>query len=53
MKKEPSREGLISGVDQPLLRQMEIVAEGYPEKAAELLGTYRLFNEEHHEDLIG
>ena len=36
MKKEPPREALMSSVGQPLPRQMEILAEGRPEKAAEL-----------------
>ena len=47
-----SREVLMANVGQPLPRQMEILADGDPEKAQELLESYRLHNEEHHEDLI-
>ena len=52
LKKEISRETLMSGVGQPLPRQMEILADGDPEKAQELLETYHFLNEEHHEDMI-
>lgn len=31
---------------------MEILADGDPEKAQDLLETYRLHNEKHHQDLI-
>jgi pyrophosphatase PpaX len=44
LKKELSRETLMSGVGQPLPRQLEILTDGHPEKAQELLETYRLFN---------
>ncbi len=47
-----SREVLMANVGQPLPRQMEILVDGDPEKAQELLESYRLHNEEHHEDLI-
>jgi pyrophosphatase PpaX len=47
--RELPRETLMANVGQPLPRQMELLD---PEKAQELLETYRLHNEEHHEDLI-
>ena len=47
--REMSRETLMANVGQPLPRQMELLA---PEKVQELLKTYSLFNEEHHDDLI-
>jgi pyrophosphatase PpaX len=46
---EPSREVLMANVGQPLPRQMELLD---PEKAEELLETYHLYNDEHHECLI-
>src|SRR4051812_31424005 len=46
---EPSREVLMANVGQPLPRQMELLD---PEKAEELLETYHLYNDEHHEGLI-
>ena len=46
---EAPREVLMVNVGQPLPRQMEVFDS---EKAAELLEVYRLYNEEHHEDLI-
>lgn len=48
--REPSREALMANAGQPLPRQMELLD---PTKAEELLETYRLYNEEHHEGLIG
>jgi pyrophosphatase PpaX len=45
----PSREVLLANVGQPLPRQMELLD---PERAEELLTSYRLHNEELHEDLI-
>src|ERR687897_633266 len=45
----PSREVLLANVGQPLPRQMELLD---PERAEELLASYRLHNEELHEDLI-
>ncbi len=48
----PNREVLMANVGQPLPRQMEILADGDLEKTQELLETYRLHNEEHHQDLI-
>jgi pyrophosphatase PpaX len=45
----PSREVLLANVGQPLPRQMELLD---PERAEELLESYRLHNEELHEDLI-
>ena len=45
----PSREALLANVGQPLPRQMELLD---PERAEELLESYRLHNEELHEDLI-
>jgi len=49
LDRELPRETLMANVGQPLPRQMELLD---PEKAQELLETYRLHNEEHHEDLI-
>jgi pyrophosphatase PpaX len=46
---ELSREVLLANVGQPLPRQMEFLD---PERAEELLESYRLHNEELHEDLI-
>ncbi len=46
---ELPRETLMAHVGQPLPRQMELLD---PEKTEELLETYRLHNEAHHEDLI-
>jgi pyrophosphatase PpaX len=46
---EPSREVLTANVGQPLPRQMELLD---PEKAEELLETYHLYNDAHHEGLI-
>ena len=48
--REPSREALMANAGQPLPRQMELLD---PTRAEELLETYRLYNEEHHEGLIG
>jgi pyrophosphatase PpaX len=45
----PSREVLLANVGQPLPRQMELLDF---ERAEELLESYRLHNEELHEDLI-
>ncbi len=45
----PSREVLLANVGQPLPRQMELLD---PARAEELLASYRLHNEELHEDLI-
>jgi pyrophosphatase PpaX len=47
--REMSREALMANVGQPLPRQMELFDH---EKAQELLRTYSLFNEEHHDALI-
>ncbi len=47
-----NRETLMANVGQPLPRQMELLADGQPEKAEELLETYLHYNEELHEDLI-
>src|SRR3712207_786708 len=44
-----SREALLANVGQPLPRQMNLLD---PERADELLESYRLHNEELHEDLI-
>ena len=49
LEREMGREELMANVGQPLPRQMEVFD---PEKAEDLLETYRLYNEEHHEDLI-
>lgn len=45
-----SREALLANVGQPLPRQMELLAEG--ERVEDLLQSYRLHNEEHHDALI-
>ncbi len=50
--RELPRETLMANVGQPLPRQMEILSDDRPEKAQELLESYRLHNEEHHADLI-
>jgi pyrophosphatase PpaX len=47
--REIGREQLMANVGQPLPAQMEAFD---PEKVAELLEVYRLYNEEHHEALI-
>jgi pyrophosphatase PpaX len=47
--REMSREALMANVGQPLPRQMELFDR---EKVQELLRTYSLFNEEHHDALI-
>ena len=47
--REMSREVLMANVGQPLPRQMELLDH---EKAQDLLRTYSLFNEEHHDALI-
>lgn len=47
--REPSREVLMAHAGQPLPRQMELLDSG---KAEELLESYRIYNEEHHEGLI-
>lgn len=44
------REVLLANVGQPLPRQMELLAEG--ERVEDLLQSYRLHNEEHHDALI-
>lgn len=46
----PSREVLLANVGQPLPRQMELLDS---ERAEELLESYRFYNEELHEALIG
>jgi pyrophosphatase PpaX len=48
--REISREILMANVGQPLPRQMELLSA---EHAGELLESYRLHNEEHHDALIG
>jgi pyrophosphatase PpaX len=48
--REISREILMANVGQPLPRQMELLDA---EHAGELLESYRLHNEEHHDTLIG
>jgi len=48
--REISREILMANVGQPLPRQMELLSA---EHAEELLESYRLHNEEHHDTLIG
>ncbi len=50
--RELSRETLMANVGQPLPRQMELLADGQPEKTAELLEVYLHHNEELHEGLI-
>ncbi len=47
-----SRETLMANVGQPLPRQMELLADGQPEKAEELLEVYLHHNDKLHEDLI-
>ena len=47
-----ARETLMANVGQPLPRQMELLADGRPEKTEELLEVYLHYNEELHEDLI-
>src|SRR5215216_7992571 len=47
--REISREILMANVGQPLPRQMELLDA---ERAEELLESYRLHNEEHHDALI-
>jgi pyrophosphatase PpaX len=47
--REISREILMANVGQPLPRQMELLSA---EHAEELLESYRLHNEEHHDTLI-
>jgi len=47
--REISRENLMANVGQPLPRQMELLSA---EHADELLESYRLHNEEHHDSLI-
>jgi pyrophosphatase PpaX len=50
--RELSRETLMANVGQPLPRQMELLADGQPEKTEELLEVYLHHNEELHEGLI-
>jgi pyrophosphatase PpaX len=50
--RELSRETLMANVGQPLPRQMELLADGQPEKTEELLELYLHHNEELHESLI-
>ena len=50
--RELSRETLMANVGQPLPRQMELLADGQPEKTEELLEAYLQHNEELHESLI-
>ena len=50
--RELGRETLMANVGQPLPRQMELLADGQPEKTAELLEVYLHHNEELHEGLI-
>src|SRR3712207_7148288 len=47
--REMPREQLMANVGQPLPAQMEAFD---PEKVVELLESYRLYNDEHHERLI-
>jgi pyrophosphatase PpaX len=47
-----SREVLLANVGQPLPRQMELLAGGEAERVEDLLQSYRLHNEEHHDALI-
>jgi len=49
---ELSRETLMANVGQPLPHQMELLADGQPEKTEELLEVYLHHNEELHEGLI-
>ena len=50
--REFGRETLMANVGQPLPRQMELLADGQPEKTEKLLEVYLHHNEELHEDLI-
>jgi pyrophosphatase PpaX len=50
--RELDRELLMANVGQPLPRQMELLADGQPEKTEELLEVYLHHNEELHEGLI-
>ena len=50
--RELNRETLMANVGQPLPRQMELLADGQPEKTEELLEVYLHHNEELHEGLI-
>ena len=50
--RELGRETLMANVGQPLSHQMELLADGQPEKTAELLEVYLHHNEELHEGLI-
>jgi pyrophosphatase PpaX len=50
--RELGRETLMANVGQPLPRQMELLADGRPEKTEELLEVYLHHNEELHEGLI-
>ncbi len=50
--REFGRENLMANVGQPLPRQMELLADGQPEKTQELLEVYLQHNEELHEGLI-
>ena len=50
--RELSRETLMANVGQPLPRQMELLADGQPEKTEELLEVYLHHNEELHQGLI-
>lgn len=47
-----ARETLMANVGQPLPRQMELLADGRPEKTEKLLEVYLHHNEELHEGLI-
>ena len=50
--RELGRETLMANVGQPLPRQMELLADGQPEKTKELLEVYLHHNQELHEGLI-
>ena len=50
--RELDRETLMANVGQPMPRQMELLADGQPEQAEELLEVYLRHNEELHEGLI-
>ncbi len=50
--RELGRETLMANVGQPLPRQMELLADGQPDKTEELLEVYLHHNEELHEGLI-
>jgi pyrophosphatase PpaX len=50
--RELGRETLLANVGQPLPRQMELLADGQPDKTEELLDVYLRHNEELHEGLI-